>query len=572
MGLGFRAVPAAQVVLRAVMVLLTCVLTRAKVSPPAAPIGMLRVTGTGVFIPLKDLGLRYPVGKRLPLFQETRGYYVVKVTTPEYGERLCAFPVRNRRGEATAWVTEDGLLIFGRPTVSCPGRFYFSRGELLPVVAKGERGYLAEVTRFGRKVQILIPRDRSGLEFLPWTPPSKKEAKKGELVVAEAAAERKGAEPGSRPSATSHYKKPPVRRVGKRTLPAPAGPGEETEAVTGEITGPSEGESAAVGRRPAKEPEPGVVPPTPAQAAAAKRAAAGVQKKPAAVPEAKEYIIEIEIPEELRPLPGHPSGLPETPAEIAPPTRSQSTVTPVLTARVLAATGTISTATGAEVAATSHLAELPGRVETSRPTVVPRPSQPEQRAAGFPIILGLGAVALQIVLVVVVVEAVLIMRLKRQLAVGMGAAAAERVDFVTVGETAPAGFYFQIAEEEGDFSGLLASFSLAELVQFLHNAEDNGVLMLKRVDGSIVGQFFFKSGEVIDAFFEDERGADAFRRAFTEEGNLTSFAFRRKNLSGRRRYIKEPTVNLLMETVKAVDHGDLEGGGAPPDLNTASPG
>ena len=564
--LGFRAMVTGQLLVGTGMALLLCISSQAARSTssttPTSPIGMLKVPDAGVSIPLKDLGLSYPVGKRLPLFQETRDYYVVKVSTPEYGERLCAFPVRNRRGEGTAWVTEDGLLIFGRQTESCPGRFYFSRGELLPVVAKGKRGYLVEVRRLGHKVEVLVPQDREGFEFVQWTPPSqKKEAQELGLVVAQAAPEKKGTQPRPKPA------EPSMRRVERVARPHP-GPGEGAPAVIRRAAGAPETKPGKVTQPSATQGITEVVSAAIEERKTARLPTTEVERKAPLQPEAKEYIIEIEIPEELRPPTEGPEEERAGSEKVLPSGRPGPAEMPVITAKVVASAGAASAGIAGPTGPMVSALVSPDHVETIPPQAVPsKSSQPVQRPAGFTIFFGLGAVALQIVLVVVVIEAVLIVRLKRQLAGGTGAAASERVDFVTVGETTPADFYFQIAEEEGDFSGLLVSFSLAELVQFLHNAEDNGVLMLKREDGSIVGQFFFKNGEVIDAFFEEERGTDAFRRAFAEGGNLTSFAFRRKNLSGKRRYIKEQTLNLLMEVVKAADHGELQGGGAPPDLD-----
>jgi len=520
-------------------------------------IGMLRVVDSGVYIPLRDLGLTYTVGKRLPLFQETRDYYVVKVSTPEYGERLCAFPVRNRRGEGTAWVTNEKLLIFGRETSSCAGRFYFSRGELIPVLAEGPNGYLVEISRFGRKVQLVVPKGQPGFQFVKAPP--------------------------AQPTAPTP---PSAEEVKQITVPPPA----PTQTGTVTVQRVHHAATGAGREKPAPRPRTAALEAKPRETghapAAGRPAATGAEEEAG-----KEYIIEIKIPKELQPpaekapapaptgrvmvvarasRPARPAAAPSSAKAV---TRAAPAVSAETAPGVPQAAGP-GTSTGAlpasakAAAAGASTAEVTRAAEAAPPTPVSTVSAPPPTVvvSGGGFWSGLGLVALQIVLVVVVIEAILILRLKRQLA-SSSLPVAEQVEFVTVGETSPTDFYLQLAEEEGDFSGVLVNLSLAELVQLLHNTEDTGVLLLKNSEGSIIGQFFFKNGEVIDAFYEEDRGSEAFKRAFYEEAAVASFAFKRKPLSGRRRTIREQTIKLLMEAVKDSDETGKRGGGIQPGLD-----
>ncbi|MFH0907945.1 MAG: DUF4388 domain-containing protein [bacterium] len=127
----------------------------------------LVVEAENLWIPIEDLQLTFDVGKQLALFQQNDNCYVAIVLYEDDPPGLCAVPRVYARDQGTAWVTNEKYLFFGVRTRSCDGRFYFIRGEKLPVVFETRKLYRVQVERYGRVVELELPKSIPHVTYVP---------------------------------------------------------------------------------------------------------------------------------------------------------------------------------------------------------------------------------------------------------------------------------------------------------------------------------------------------------------------------------------------------------------------
>lgn len=102
-----------------------------------------------------------------------------------------------------------------------------------------------------------------------------------------------------------------------------------------------------------------------------------------------------------------------------------------------------------------------------------------------------------------------------------------------------------------DFSGSLASMSLAAVLQFLNSDKETGKLTLHSEDHSPIATVFFADGEIIDAQIGDKMGVQAVYEIMgLKEGH---FAFVRSKTQSVPRVIEQPTMTLLLEANRLLD-------------------
>ena len=153
----------------------------------------LEVETDDLWIPIEDLQLTFDIGKQLALFQQSDDYYVAIVLYEDDTPGLCAVPRVHARDQGTAWVTHEKYLFFGVRTRTCEGRFYFNKGEKLPVVFETNNLYHVQVERYGRIVELDLPKTIPHVTFIPAPPPV-------EVAVVEK----------PKPAPPKHVKPPPV--------------------------------------------------------------------------------------------------------------------------------------------------------------------------------------------------------------------------------------------------------------------------------------------------------------------------------------------------------------------------
>jgi len=155
----------------------------------------LEVETDDLWIPIEDLQLTFDIGKQLALFQQSDDYYVAIVEYEDDTPGLCAVPRVHARDQGTAWVTHEKYLFFGVRTRTCEGRFYFNKGEKLPVVLETNNLYHVQVERYGRIVELELPKTIPHVTYIPAPPP---------VEVAVVAVEK------PKPAPPRHVKPPPV--------------------------------------------------------------------------------------------------------------------------------------------------------------------------------------------------------------------------------------------------------------------------------------------------------------------------------------------------------------------------
>jgi hypothetical protein len=168
----------------------------------------------------------------------------------------------------------------------------------------------------------------------------------------------------------------------------------------------------------------------------------------------------------------------------------------------------------------------------------------------------------QVIVLALIVQVFLFMRKRKGEPIPEPAPAASSQEvqtFSTMGESTAANYFQDLAHDTGDFSGSLEGFSITELVQFLHSAQETGVLHIKDVSDDIAGRFYFQQGEIIDATYKKKSGEDAVYALFSNKD--ASFAFNRQSLDGRPRTISQQTMGLLLEASKTYDEETNGGGG-----------
>ncbi len=127
----------------------------------------LEVGTDDLWIPIEDQQLTFDIGKQLALFQQSDDYYVAIVLYEDDSPGLCAVPRVHARDQGTAWVTHEKYLFFGVRTRSCEGRFYFNKGEHLPVVLETNNLYRVQVERYGRIVELDLPKNIPHVTYIP---------------------------------------------------------------------------------------------------------------------------------------------------------------------------------------------------------------------------------------------------------------------------------------------------------------------------------------------------------------------------------------------------------------------
>ena len=131
----------------------------------------LEVETDDLWIPIEDQQLTFDIGKQLALFQQGDDYYVAIVPYEDDEPGLCAVPRVHARDQGTAWVTHEKYIFFGVRTRSCEGRFYFNKGERLPVVLETNNLYRVQVERYGRIVELDLPKSIPRVTYIPAPPP-----------------------------------------------------------------------------------------------------------------------------------------------------------------------------------------------------------------------------------------------------------------------------------------------------------------------------------------------------------------------------------------------------------------
>lgn len=136
---------------------------------PLMVIGYLKILGPQVSIDLDNPGVAFSTGIHLPFFQENEDNFVAIIETESEGRRLCAFPLRTGDGRS-AWIDKANQLIFAYTVESCGGRFYFSDGEMIPVVGETKNVYEIVIERFGRRVRSSLPKGTRNTQFATVVP------------------------------------------------------------------------------------------------------------------------------------------------------------------------------------------------------------------------------------------------------------------------------------------------------------------------------------------------------------------------------------------------------------------
>lgn len=157
--------------------------------------GYLKVTAPEFSLRIRDRGLMFDVGDRLPIFQINPGCIVA--VFPEKGEYLCAFRWRDDR--PPAWLPErENIMIFGSRHGTSTGRLYLSPGERLPVIGEEEKTYLVVLERNGIRLPFTVAKGLPGLVFVP---PARRQApaaapEKGTAIRAPSAVKLPESAPG----------------------------------------------------------------------------------------------------------------------------------------------------------------------------------------------------------------------------------------------------------------------------------------------------------------------------------------------------------------------------------------
>jgi hypothetical protein len=127
----------------------------------------LEVVDSGVYLHIDDEGLTFDVGKQVFLFQQNSDSFICLVPYQDGESRLCAFPRMSGRDQGTGWVTNEKFLFFGVRSRSIEGRFFFTRGERLPVIYETNGYRRVAIERFGRIAEVDLPDDFPGMEYIP---------------------------------------------------------------------------------------------------------------------------------------------------------------------------------------------------------------------------------------------------------------------------------------------------------------------------------------------------------------------------------------------------------------------
>ncbi|MBN1268306.1 MAG: DUF4388 domain-containing protein [Kiritimatiellae bacterium] len=542
--------------------LLLSAAARASETPPN-PQRYLRVEKAELAVPIENVMFTTQTGLRLELFQSDKRQYIAKISTVEHGERLVAFP-KVDRGNPTAWVTKENLLIFGYPTRSVAGRLTLDEGDELDVLEETDREYIVLLERHGYKAPLTIPKSLKGITVAQRTPEPSETPDKAPTAkpVAKPAPRkpRKAVQPPEAPAEVQHPAPPaPLTEAVREPAPAPTPVAAEPEPAAALLEGIAASE---VVPEPAPLPEPELVEPRsksglpvapppllPARVPAriAEPAPLPVAPSPAAVPEPPAGLDTVtpaivEVPaERIEPTALPPDVHPvEEPAPATPPATE-----PGLESRTEPAPASTTNVPGSLPPPEAPEPEPVQKSEAPREAPARPPPPPASPFLRFSFFLERHNIVFQILLAVVIVEAILIVRMRKK---KVQTGSLEVQTFDTLGQSVATDPFQAMSQESGDFSGSLEGFAMTDLIQFLNTAKESGVLVIKNAADSIVGQMYLREGEIIDAFYGEERGKEAIVAA--ARGKNAFFTFNRKPMTGKHRTIRQTTTSLLVSAAQ----------------------
>jgi len=428
------------------------------------------------------------------LVQKSQDFFIALRTDEAGAPLLCAFPKLGRSGEGSAWVTKEKELVFAVKLNSCEGRFYFSKGEELPLIETAADGYRVQAERFARTFDAFIPSTAAAFQVVTRTIPDPVV----ETVILAPPVEI--AAPAPEPVLNSL----PTERRAKESRP---------------VIRPRRIESAD-----SRTPSPAIGP------------MVNITFLPSSTEEPEEVVAEPE-----------PQRVTE---KIAPVVETVTALDPVPETRPEPV------ASAAEAVAAPALPEVPAETASAPETVVagvvPAASSPvavateEEPDHGF---LQRNFLAVRILCAFVVIEGLLILKLNRDRK-RKAAPEASTYEAISSFDDSLSLSIVQDPEREGVFSGSLNGIGIAELVQFLNGAHESGIFTIKGTDDRI-HQLYFRNGEIIDASSQDRTGVDAIRMIFRQKDG--SFSFSRDDPLNRERAVRQSTMSLLLEVSQFLD-------------------
>jgi len=561
----------------------------------------LRVKRHGISIGIDDIDWTAQIGQRMQLFQKSGEHFVVVLNSAVEGTCLGAFPARQRSGGGTAWVTNEGHLIFGKETESCRHRFYFQRSERLPIVDETDTTYLVMVERHGARVAIEVPRNLMGTELdirpVPPRPVVDDEAEPKRVVLSGPSSDAVAALPGpgnpvpvpvtSRETVrvedgeeaekrlVTRLKEAVIREVleaqAKRATAEPA------RALTGGTAVAAAPPDCAAAVEPSAAPDP-----APAAVAAAEPVSYdGMQVSTVStstMTSAKAFpVLDTATSDEA---PAEPDAAASVEASREPGAATSSEATPERDAAI-----------GEEAPADGGPADPDGAddtlVDPAEAAVDAVEGQPTPDAAhgaatstvvvaaavlpdidaeprdqswpGLVNFLSEQTLRMQILLLVCIVEGALIARLRRNnrrtqpVAVG----APESVGKKKPAERGRAESDIGKEDETGNrdvdvhLSGSIAQFPVNQVIQLLSASAETGTLWVTLGDGSDMNKLLFLNGSLIDAAMGARRGMDVLVDVLV--GDNGSFSFKREDTSANERHFSQDTMSLLLKATRLVD-------------------
>lgn len=150
----------------AVLISAACLLPR-QTSAAADYEGVAQILSPKAFLRVERIkNAQFSVGTSLPLIQKNDDYFIAEGKRPGGDATLVAFRRVDAQNRATAWVTDQNMLIFARESEPVRGRLYLRKGENLPVLSYGDdREAVLEVTRYGRTVTYPVSTRTKGVLF-----------------------------------------------------------------------------------------------------------------------------------------------------------------------------------------------------------------------------------------------------------------------------------------------------------------------------------------------------------------------------------------------------------------------
>lgn len=484
----------------------------------------LRVRLHGVSIRVDDVDWTAKVGKRFRLFQKSPTHFVVVLQSDVEGVRLGAFQARQRSGAGTAWVTNEGHLIFGKETESCRHRFYFHRSERLPVIDETPTTYLVLVERYGSRVTLEVPKGLRGMELdvrpVPPRPAAEDNPQSKRVVLTGPSSDAVDALAGpgnpvpsplparkATPAADTDTEKPLVTRF--------------KEVVMKEVL-------AASGKADQPGPEAG---------------STGVAAVAVVTPDSPP-VLPVPLPP-VEPVPAKPEPVPVAADEPKPDPETIAVVA-VSTAAPPAVVATAE-------AETAAAGEPPVSWETTEPAADTAPAaQGTGQIVNF---LSGQTLRIEILLFVCIVEGALIVSLRRTNRRTMLADASvlefavDRKDLAEdTGSSANGG---SAVESGTHLSGSIAQFPINQVIQLLHTSGESGVLWVALGDGARMHKLFFLRGRLVDAVMGSQSGMDCLVDVL--KSNKGSFSFKREDTSSHEPQFTQETMSLLLKATRLLD-------------------